>query len=82
MNQKQYAKRYPLGKPQSIASSKTKNYRSYTVKEHQRKMYERVYKFVCTGCDRIVERKSYALCCPSYGKECGGSSSMCRREKK
>ena len=69
-------------KTQPVTKIKTENYRSYIVKEHQRKMYQRVYKFVCTGCDRIVERKSYALCCPSYGKECGGVSSLCRREKK
>lgn len=64
-----------------IKSTKTENYRSYTVRQHERKMYERVYKFVCVGCDRIVERTSYASCCPSYGKECGGLSSSCRRGK-
>ena len=26
-------------KPQPVTSSKTENYRSYTVKQHQRKMY-------------------------------------------
>ena len=65
-----------------IKASKTKNYREYVVKEHQRKLYERQYKFVCTGCDEIVERTSYALCCPSFGMVCGGKKSKCRRNKK
>ncbi|WP_144875854.1 hypothetical protein [Hyella patelloides] len=71
-----------MNQKQPPKSVKTENYRSYRVKEHQRKMYERVYKFVCAGCDRVVERKSYAVCCPSYGNECLGSSSSCRRGKK
>ena len=62
-------------------ATKTEHYRSYTVREHERKMYERVYKFVCIGCDRVVERKSYAVCCPSYGNECNGKASLCRRGK-
>ena len=62
-------------------ATKTEQYRSYTVKEHERKMYERVYKFVCIGCNRVVERKSYAVCCPSYGNECNGLASLCRRGK-
>ena len=62
-----------------IEAKKTKHYREYTVKEHQRKIYERVYKFVCSGCDKTVERSSYALCCPTYGMECGGNKSKCRR---
>lgn len=65
-----------------IGAKKTKHYREYTVKEHQRKLYERVYKFVCSGCDKTVERTSYALCCPSYGLECDGKKSKCRRYKK
>ena len=65
-----------------IESKKTKQYREYTVKQHQRKIYERVYKFVCSGCDKIVERTSFALCCPSLGMECGGKRSKCRRYKK
>ena len=62
-----------------IEAKKTKFYREYTVKEHQRKIYEREYKFVCSGCDKIVERSSYALCCPTYGMECGGKKSKCKR---
>ncbi len=62
-----------------INAEKTKQYREYTVREHQRKLYEREYKFVCSGCDKIVERTSYALCCPTYGMECGGKKSKCRR---
>lgn len=62
-----------------IKADKTKHYREYTVKEHQRKLYERVYKFVCSGCDKTVERTSYALCCPTFGMECGGKKSKCRR---
>ncbi len=62
-----------------INAEKTKHYREYTVKEHQRKLYEREYKFVCSGCDRIVERTSYALCCPTYGMECNGKKSKCKR---
>ena len=69
-------------------ATKTEHYRSYTVREHERKMYERVYKFVCIGCtakrsinDHVVERKSYAVCCPSYGNECNGKTSVCRRGK-
>ena len=56
-------------KQPDFGATKTEHYRSYTVREHERKMYERVYKFVCIGCDRVVERKSYAVCCPSYGNE-------------
>lgn len=66
---------------QPVQATKTQRYRSYTVREHKRKMYEKVYKFVCTGCDRVVERKSYAVCCPSYGNECNGKASLCRRGK-
>ena len=62
-----------------IEAKKTKQYKECTVKQHQRKMYEREYKFVCSGCDRIVERSSYALCCPTYGMECSGKKSKCRR---
>ena len=69
--------------PQKLVQSvKTQQYRSYTVKEHERKMYERVYKFVCSGCDSIVERKSYAVCCPSYGNECNRKTAKCKRRKK
>lgn len=66
---------------QLVQAIKTEQYQSYTVREHERKMYERVYKFVCTGCDLVVERKSYAVCCPSYGNECNGKKSACRRER-
>ncbi len=62
-----------------INAEKTKHYREYTVKQHQRKIYEREYKFVCSGCDKIVERTSYALCCPTYGMECNGKKSKCKR---
>ena len=41
--------------------------------------------FVCKGCppwkrinERVVERTSYAVCCPSYGNECNGKASLCR----
>lgn len=68
-------------KQQPVQAIKTKSYRSYKVREHQRKMYERIYKFVCSGCDRVVERKSYAVCCPSYGNDCNGKASKCRRVK-
>ena len=77
-------------KKSDFGATKTEHYRSYTVREHERKMYERVYKFVCIGCDwlrqcaernRVVERKSYAVCCPSYGNECNGLASLCRRGK-
>ena len=71
-----------MAQKQPVQATKTEHYRSYTVSEHQRKMYERVYKFVCSGCDRIVERKSYAVCCPSYGNECNGKTAKCRRSKK
>lgn len=70
-----------MAQKKAVQATKTEYYRSYTVKEHQRKMYERVYKFVCKGCDRVVERKSYAVCCPSYGNECNGKASSCRRGK-
>jgi hypothetical protein len=66
---------------QPVQAIKTEQYQSYTVREHERKMYERVYKFVCSGCDLVVERKSYAVCCPSYGNECNGKNSVCRRQK-
>lgn len=39
-------------------ATKTEHYRSYTVREHERKMYERVYKFVCI--------RSNSLVCPDY----------------
>ena len=68
-------------KKPDFGATKTEHYRSYTVSEHERKMYERIYKFVCIGCDRVVERKSYAVCCPSYGNECNGKASVCRRGK-
>lgn len=61
---------------------KTQEYREYTVKQHQRKIFLRKYKFVCGGCDRTVTRESFALCCPNYGDECGGHQSKCRRKKK
>ena len=35
-----------MAQKQPVQATKTEHYRSYTVKEHQRKMYERVYKFV------------------------------------
>ncbi len=41
-----------------INAEKTKHFREYTVKEHQRKIYEREYKFVCSGCDRSHSRKN------------------------
>ncbi len=31
---------------------KTEEYKQYTVREHQRRLFKRVYKFVCAGCDR------------------------------
>ncbi len=62
-----------------IEANKTKHYKECTVKQHQRKIYEREYKFVCSGCDKIVERSSYALCCPTYGMECSGKKSKCKR---
>ena len=60
---------------------KTEEYKQYTVREHQRRLFKRVYKFVCAGCDRKVERETYAVCCPSYGNKCNGKKSDCRRAK-
>ena len=74
-------KRKKMNQAKKVSATKTKHYRCYTVREHERKMYERVYKFVCRGCDRVVERKSYAVCCPSYGNECNGKASLCRKGK-
>ena len=47
-------------KQPNFDATKTEQYRSYTVREHERKMYQRVYKFVCIGCNLVVERKSDA----------------------
>jgi hypothetical protein len=49
-----------MSQPEKVSATKTDQYRSYTVSEHERKMYERVYKFVCTGCNSVVERRSDA----------------------
>ncbi len=70
-----------MSREKTVQAVKTEHYKKYTVKEHERKMYERDYKFVCKGCDRIVERISYAVCCPSYGNDCNGKLSQCRRNK-
>ena len=45
---------------------KTEEYKQYTVREHQRRLFKRVYKFVCAGCDReaptVRSREAPRLC--------------------
>jgi hypothetical protein len=52
------------------------------VKAHTRTIHTRVYKFVCVGCNKKVERETYATVCPAYGNECQGAKSKCNRVTK
>ena len=59
--------------------SKKVHVRAYRVKAHDRTIHTRVYKFVCVGCDKKVERETYATVCPSYGNKCKGVKAECHR---
>jgi hypothetical protein len=52
------------------------------VKAHNRTIHTRVYKFVCQGCNKKVERESFATICPCYGNVCKGVKSKCHRYSK
>ena len=62
--------------------SKKVHVKSYRVKAHDRTIHTRVYKFVCVGCDKKVERETYATVCPAYGNKCQGVKGECSRYSK
>ena len=51
------------------------------IRAHKRTVRYREYLFVCSGCEEMVERETYAALCPSFGMRCGGKAKNCRRNK-
>ncbi|NJL82105.1 MAG: hypothetical protein HC890_02385 [Chloroflexaceae bacterium] len=61
--------------------SKKIHVKEYTVKAHERTIYTREFKFICSFCNESVTRVTYATSCPKYGLACKGVKSRCQRFK-
>ncbi len=63
-------------------ASKKIQVKEYTVRAHEREIYTRIFKFVCSFCNEACERETYATSCPKYGDHCKGNKKKCKRFKK
>ena len=62
--------------------SKKIKVKEYTVRAHEREIYTRTFKLVCSHCYDPCERTTYATTCPKYGNQCNDNKKKCKRFKK